>query len=766
MKTNDPVEIGLKQVGLTTKVFPKSQSSYSPAASLNFKHILQPILEQMKAHVESDACAVFLLSDDIIRVAASQGFEDHKNIDSYDFHLEDHPELKSFMGSRKEFSLNNSVDFLALVNEKGGMNLNACLTTRLHYREETIGLLVMFKEEPNYYKEEDADLPIIFASYASTVIENAELDSETRWRAKQLEIASQVSKKVASILEIKDLLSEVVRLIEDKFGYYHVQIFLVDGHSNEIVLRECSGHAQHILKSEGLRLKIGKQGITGWAAHTGQTLVCDDVTQEPRYHPHELLPETRSEAAIPLRVGDVVLGVLDIQSLEFNAFHQEDITALSILADQVAIAIENTHLFQETTHQFNVMRILHDISLDVTSQFENEEAIHTILEQAVKLLKVKSGSLAIYDPEIDRVQIIGGYPYPEKFLGTEIKIGEGAIGRVMETKEAVMVNDYPNWNGKSKIFRDAEYDAILSVPLRWQGEVFGVLSVGDIGDRRPFTQEDLQLISLFADLASISFKNAEIHSEEVELSQKLEKKVKLRTKELSLAREDLAEKAIQLQRLIESMVGIQEEERSRIARDLHDGINQLITGTLFEIQAAQQGIMDKRGGDALEKLDIVKDLLRRIESENRNMIFDLRPIILDTQGLVPALKQYAVSFNERFSIDCGTIVFGQPRRLSLKAETAIYRIVLESLNNVASHAQAKTVKIQINFGFDKLNVVVGDDGIGFDPKTIQKKSPGRIGLSGLVERALSIGGKLEIRSKPNEGVQIEIEVPYLETIPT
>jgi signal transduction histidine kinase len=297
------------------------------------------------------------------------------------------------------------------------------------------------------------------------------------------------------------------------------------------------------------------------------------------------------------------------------------------------------------------------------------------------------------------------------------------------------------------------------VPLRWEGQVFGALMVVDRGERRPFTEDDVRVLNLFADLASIALKNAELYAQVIQFNQQLEQKVRQRTQELVKAQEELAQKAEQLQQLLAKMVRVQEEERSRIALDLHDGSNQLITGTLFEIQAAQQNIVSQHGTSAFDTLETAKRLLRQVEAENRRIISGLRPPILDAQGLVPTLKWHAATCQNLYGISCSVQVLGQPIRLSPETEIAIYRVVQESLNNIAVHAQARNAQIQINFRPACLHVVVEDDGAGFAPEAVLATAVGQMGLIGMIERIQSIGGRAEIHSRPGQGTRLVFDVP-------
>jgi signal transduction histidine kinase len=358
--------------------------------------------------------------------------------------------------------------------------------------------------------------------------------------------------------------------------------------------------------------------------------------------------------------------------------------------------------------------------------------------------------------------VIAVHNVPDELKNAELRPGEGVGSLVIATGQPVVVNDLPRWEKRAPVFNkmNLPYDAILSVPLRWQGELFGALSLVDRGERRPFTNDDVQLLSLFADLASIALKKADLYFEITQLSQDLERKVAERTEELGLARDELAQKAEQLQQLLANMIHIQEEERTRIALDLHDESNQLITAALYEIQAGQESIRGERHAAALGKLETAKELLRRLETENRRIITGLRPPMLDSQGLIATLKWHAEAFQEHSHIPCRVQVYGRPIRLSSPTvETAVYRVVQESLNNVAAHAQARNVSLLVQFGPEELRLIIEDDGVGFDYDRTVSHTSSQMGLIGIRERVQSIGGHIDIFSTPGGGTRIALKIP-------
>jgi signal transduction histidine kinase len=637
--------------------------------------------------------------------------------------------------------------------------LHAGILAPMRYGGRAVGCLLIFKHSSGTYRPRDAQAAMAVANQIALAVENARLFAETRRRAQQLEAASEVSRRVTSILDMDPLLAQIAGLIHRKLGHDHTNLFLVEGRTNEVVLRECVGEATEALRRLGLRLQIGKQGIIGWVAATGQPLLCNDVSQEPRYLPHELLSQTMAELAVPLRVGDVVVGVLDVQSNRRDAFHPDDLTALQVLADQVAIAIENAHLFQETRRQYETMRGLHDISLAITTRLTAHDVRQVIVRQAARLLVAQASSLALLDPAAQVVRLVAVHNLPTEYLVVALGLGEGVAGSVVANGEALIVNDYQRSPLRSPAFGDPPFDAIVSVPLRWDDQVFGALSVIDRADRRPFSPDDVQVMRLFADLASIALKNAELYGALRQAGEELEQKVEKRTQQLTQARAELARKAEELQRLLAITVRVQEEERSRIARDLHDSSNQLLAGTLYELQAAQESIVSQRPQVAVQKLEIAKGLLRHIEAENRQIIAGLRPPVLDAQGLVPALKWQAANFQRHHGIQCTLSVNGDTTRLDAESELAIFRIAQEALNNVAAHARAQHVQLRVDFRSQGLRVQVQDDGIGFDPATVDRRQSHGMGLIGMEERAQSIGGRLQVTSLPEQGTQLVLEVP-------
>jgi GAF domain-containing protein len=167
-------------------------------------------------------------------------------------------------------------------------------------------------------------------------------------RTSQLEAAAQVARSAAAIRDLNRLLTETVQLISERFGFYHAGIFIIDDLGEFAVLKAANSPGGQRMLARGHNLRVGQVGIVGYAAGAGRSRIALDVGADAVYFNNPDLPQTRSEMALPLKVSGKVIGVLDVQSLEPNAFAQEDVEVLQILADQIALAIESARRLEES----------------------------------------------------------------------------------------------------------------------------------------------------------------------------------------------------------------------------------------------------------------------------------------------------------------------------------------------------------------------------------------------------------------------------------
>ncbi len=212
--------------------------------------------------------------------------------------------------------------------------------------------------------------------------------------------------------------------------------------------------------------------------------------------------------------------------------------------------------------------------------------------------------------------------------------------------------------------------------------------------------------------------------------------------------------------LLSKLISAQEEERRRVARELHDEFAQTLTAFVMSMEAAEEseGLADESTAEILRR---TRALASRTLEQTRRLILDLRPIALDDLGLISAIRWYAERHLEVQGVAVEVKVEGDGRRLPPEVEAPLFRIVQESISNVARHADAQRVEITLAFKDGAVSVIVQDDGRGFDPATIVTSAGTTegLGILGMQERAALLGGSLTIDSKPGDGTRLFVDVP-------
>jgi signal transduction histidine kinase len=225
----------------------------------------------------------------------------------------------------------------------------------------------------------------------------------------------------------------------------------------------------------------------------------------------------------------------------------------------------------------------------------------------------------------------------------------------------------------------------------------------------------------------------------------------------------MARKVQTAQRSLRDYIGVitdaQEEERRRLARELHDDTLQAVISLKQRVQLAQKNIPDKASQASLKELETIAE--QAIENLRRTTRA-LRPIYLEDLGLVTALEMLAREAESLSGVKIAFVKEGAERRLPAPVELALYRIAQEGLNNVARHAQATRAELGIHFNHDKIELRISDNGVGFEaPNSPADFAPsGHFGLLGMYERADLIGARLRIQSTPGKGTHLAIQLPH------
>lgn len=415
----------------------------------------------------------------------------------------------------------------------------------------------------------------------------------------------------------------------------------------------------------------------------------------------------------------------------------------------------------EEQRQRQLADTLRRVSRSLVSSLNLEEVLNGILEQIGQVLIVDAGLILLVEGERLRVAAVRGRPEltMEQWLGYSFESQASPyLSQVLKEKQPNTFCDPKRMDLFRKgIGRIEAVQWCLVVPLLSGEEVIGLLTLEQIGHCYDQVEEG-RVAFTFANHAAIAIQNARLYAEVQSLNTDLEARVQQRTAELIEARDTLDHQAQQLRELYNLTIEVQEAERNRIAHDIHDGVTQWTLGALYELEAAKV-CWHNRPEAAMQKVVTAQEILKGIKTEMYRVIHNLHPPLLESDGLVTAIKTYAAEYQEVNGLPCWVEVQGTPRRLEAGQELSIYRIAQEALRNVATHAQASRVRVIMVFEPELVTLQVADNGRGFALEQMTGRHPGHLGLVGMRERAQSIGGELTFHSTPGSGVTVNLTLP-------
>jgi PAS domain S-box-containing protein len=383
---------------------------------------------------------------------------------------------------------------------------------------------------------------------------------------------------------------------------------------------------------------------------------------------------------------------------------------------------------------------LSDIDRKLVGVVDLNKIFAAILQQTLNLTRAHFGGVLLFDEQHLHMQwnsICGNtlQHTAEMFSPNE------TLRDILKNEEPLIIQNL-NTNTQYPLSRlsivgEEKLISTAWLPLNVEGKRRGMLVVG-YRQYHDFTAREMRLLISLAEKHSIAMVNAQLYT-------------------------DLLQREKELEILSGARVQAQEDERRRIAREIHDGLGQMLTAIKFNLEILED--MITAGKDERERIDDMKNLLDSVMKEAREISYNLMPSVLDDFGLAPALQLLSEQFANRTNVKVQFQAHGITGRLDSNLEIGLYRIAQESLNNVSKHAEATEVNLQIISHSDGIRLVIEDNGKGIttQPSFIRATGKGGMGLPGMRERASSIGGLLTIDSTPNNGTLITVEVPLIKT---
>lgn len=475
------------------------------------------------------------------------------------------------------------------------------------------------------------------------------------------------------------------------------------------------------------RTKIKDHPIANEVVRTGKPVIIERCPDDPRVMEAAKQAGIKFIVSAPLKSEDEVNGILAIMTHEERRFSDDDRHFLHSVGGQLGLAIRKAKLYQQSELQNRELGALLAVGKAVTGSFDLMELLAKSLDTTIEVMRVDAAEIWLMEGKEELTIRCQRGSYREAFSGqTRFRIGEGMPGLVAHSHEPILVHDLPN---DSRFLRKeairAGFHTLCALPLLFQGELVGVLLVAALSADAIREQREFRLLEGIGEWLAIAIENARLYQQ------------------------------------VQDVAVLQ--ERERIAREMHDGMAQLLGYINTQTLAVKKLLSDNQTAKALEALKQMEEIARDLYADVREGILGLRTKAMRDDGLLPSLRLYAERYMEmtNIKVQFNTVDDVESLRLPASVEIQLMRIVQEALTNVRKHAKATEVSVALEQNDSKLQVAIADNGQGFELTRLPSTGWPRFGLQTMRERAEAVGGSLNIYASIGHGTRVEVQVPVL-----
>ncbi len=584
------------------------------------------------------------------------------------------------------------------------------------------GIVIINWREPHTFTEDERFLlqnllrPLseVVARRRAYVAQRAAREESER-RALQLQTASEIARETTGTLALGDLLEHAITLIWQRFDLHHAAVYLMDESRLNTVVRVAAGTgAQEILANQ-IKHSVGEQTPIGQAVLSGEPLAINNLPEHDTFQVPEHASQARSELCLPLRVGNRIIGAVDLLSQNIDTFQEEEIPALQILADQLAIAVDNARSYELANQRAQEMSQLFEISRTLSSApLEIDELAHIITTQFASLLNAPVCTLSLILREFDEyneayrevMRIVGTYVEEETTLQHPHQKGEVAhlwnhtiVNEVMQTLEPILItlNDPLITSEERAYMQEHGFRTLLILPLAAKGEAMGTLEIALPNEERRYSLAQLDLAMTAATSAAVSLENARLYEEQRQTAERLKEVDTLKT-------QFLANMSHELRTPLNSIIGF--------SRVIIKGID----GPVNELQEQDLSAIYNSGQHLLGLINNILDL-SKIEAGKMEMAQE----DVDINQLVKSVISTAIGLTKDKNVKLLQDV-DENLPIITGDNTRIRQVLLNLVSNAAKFTEQGYIKVitKLRQRADKdgqeIYLAVEDTGLGVSPE--------------------------------------------------
>ena len=558
---------------------------------------------------------------------------------------------------------------------------------------------------------------------------------------RQLSALMEIEQAVAATLDLDVLYGRVLSLVRPLIRAEALILLIYKEEALEIVAMD----RDHVPDMHGMRIRPSSSSILGEVWHTRQPLMLKGaecvqrlspkLTSHTGYQPHALL-------AVPVRWQDKAMGILEAVHRDADAFNEEDLRLLEMAATWTAIAVGNARQYHQLQRQLSERDAIVTISNALTETLEVDRILQLIADIAQDIVSHADWTtIHLLQPRTSQLELAASAGldlHGETYL---INLGEGIVGQVMAEGSVVNIPDVQTHMQRLPIDLNLNARSLLVAPVESRYRRIGTISV-QCATPATFTTDDERLLKILGVQAGMALENARLYSMQRRAREKAEKQ-----------RE-------RMRHMARRVVKAQEEERTRIARELHDEAGQSLTSLKISLDIIRS-MLPESMSEVRKSLTDVLEMTDQTMTNLRLLSHNLRPPGLDTYGLDAALAGLCQDFESHTTLTVTYKGLELPDLAGLSALT-LYRFAQEALTNAAKHAEATEVRVVLTQDLDMIKLTVEDNGRGFIPPDLEDSVPAKgAGLMGMTERLEMVNGQLLVESEPGKGSRLTAVTPYI-----
>jgi signal transduction histidine kinase len=440
------------------------------------------------------------------------------------------------------------------------------LAVPFQFMGSIFGVLLLESRTENTFSAGDEKLLTVVASQIVNIIENVKLSEEIRARAHYLLQINEIVQRIMGLNQVSEIANLAAQLMAERFGYEMVLVMLLDEVHQELVAEGVAGSGTDEVP-RGFRY-AKDLGVPGEVLNTGESILLKQAADAENYFP---LPEWEpgSEMCVPLRDGEKIFGVINVEYQTPNCVDENDLLVLNATAVAISSVIMYAHRYQQLQTNVRQLEAVRETALDLGKDLDLGVLMKRVVNRVRELVDARGAELGLVDEKRELVHVLVSENPWQDYTGYSFPLMSGVAGRVAALGEPLTVADFNSWRGKTETAHKAPFTTVAAVPLKLSGEVIGTLSVQDDRPSRAFSSDDIQTLELLAPQLSIFIRNARLYRELEERieAQRLAEERLIRSAKMAAVGEMAAAVAHELNNPLTTVTGFTELILESISED-------------------------------------------------------------------------------------------------------------------------------------------------------------------------------------------------------